>query len=383
MKMFFRIHKQKIKYILILFLLSRVFLEGAGLIGDRWLKNVSTNPSEWQETNTNIPSLDIWAVWDSGWYLNIAKYGYSNVTPENHPSVVTPQMHNIGFFPLYPVFIQGISYITQNNYVAALIVSNLALLISCFLLYEIVMEKYDEMTAKQTIKYLLIFPTSFILSGVFSESLFLLFLLICFYFAQKGKWGVVGVSGYFLSLTRPTGFLLVIPLLFLYLKNCRFEFKKIKPNILYLSLFGMGVFTFMIYTHLLNGDFLAYFHAQETGWLVTHSNPLNMLQMLYLYSPSTRIVFWFILAELFLIFIHIKKVSLDYLLVAAILLGIPLIEGFGPTFSLPRMSVVVFPLFIIIAKMAKDKYVDSALTFGLLFLQFILMILWSNGILII
>lgn len=377
-----KILNPEVKYILILFLFSRLFLETAGFVGNSWLKSVSTNPTEWSETNTNIPALDMWGVWDSGWYLNIAKDGYSLQEPEGKPPVVTKGQANIGFFPLYPLSIKIVSIVLKNYYISALVVSNTVILAAAWFLYKLVKQENKEV-AKRTVKYLFLFPTSFVLSGIYTESMFLLFLVICFYAATKEKWLLVGVFGYFLALTRPTGFLIMVPLLFVYFRDKNYSLNKIKPDVLLFALLPLGLFTFMLYGYFLSGDLFIYKHVKEIAWYATFSNPVQTLLSMYQFGAEVRKIAVFITIEILLISAFYKKIKTEYVLVILLILGIASFEGVAAAISIPRMSSAVFPLFIILAKITKDRKVDLLLTGILLSFQFILMILWSNGILII
>ncbi|CAN5732329.1 hypothetical protein BH23CYA1_BH23CYA1_16680 [soil metagenome] len=128
--------------------------------------------------------LDIWGVWDSYWYLDIAQNDYSTVSsiPGN------PGQTNFPFFPLYPLLMKLLSQLTGGEYFfAGIFISNVCLLVSGHLLYQLIEPDTDCKTARLSVKYLLLYPVSFILSGVFTESLYLCLLLLCFYLAQRRR----------------------------------------------------------------------------------------------------------------------------------------------------------------------------------------------------
>ena len=109
--------------------------------------------------------LDIWGVWDTGWYLNIAQNWYTTDI-NSHGGA------NYGFFPLYPFLMRIVGWFVQNNYIGGIIVSNVALLVSCIFLYKLVEREASSEIALNSIKFLFLFPTAFIFLAVFSESLF-------------------------------------------------------------------------------------------------------------------------------------------------------------------------------------------------------------------
>jgi Gpi18-like mannosyltransferase len=47
---------------------------------------------------------------------------------------------------------------------------------------------FDETLVSRAITYLLIFPTTFFFSGVYSESLFLALTVAAFYYARTNRW---------------------------------------------------------------------------------------------------------------------------------------------------------------------------------------------------
>ena len=47
--------------------------------------------------------------------------------------------------------------------------------------------------------------------------------------------------------------------------------------------------------------------------------------------------------------------------------------------GLMRYSVVIFPFYILFARLGEDKYVDQALTWSFALLQGFLMVFWSAG----
>ena len=114
--------------------------------------------------------------------------------------------------------------------------------------------------------------------------MYLTLALMCFYYARKSKWHLVGITEFFLSLTRSIGVLVVLPLLckflmqFLKEKKDIISFKNHRGMILplfYLSFIPLGTISFMIYNYYLTGDFLAFVHAQGMGG--RHAVPLWQL----------------------------------------------------------------------------------------------------------
>ena len=164
-------NKQVFKYIIILFVITRIILTMVGVFARITFENRYPGKNVWSYTN-NV-WLDIWGVWDSGFYLDIAKRGYSENQNFEFPVSISPgsfgpNQINFGFFPLYPILIKGLTLTTKDYFLSGIFISNMAFLVSAFVLYKLVSILKDESCARRSVKYLFLFPTSFILSGGFS-----------------------------------------------------------------------------------------------------------------------------------------------------------------------------------------------------------------------
>ncbi len=159
-------------------------------------------PAQWHDF------AEIHARWDSGFYTWIAKEGYT--------------ADNAAFLPLYPVLIRGVSLLWPllgqpeptiiGLMPVAFVVSNLAALGAVFALYELARLDVSEVESQRGLFYFLVFPTAFFLTANYTESLFLLWAALSFYFARGGKWARAGAVGALAMLTRATGVALFVGL---------------------------------------------------------------------------------------------------------------------------------------------------------------------------
>lgn len=364
---------KEILYTLLIFFITRFALT---IIGTATIEYNAT-----RQTYSPNSIFNIWGLWDTAWYINIAKNGYSafiNVAGEA----------NYGFFPLYPILIKFFQIFTQNYFIASLIVSNLFLILSAIFLYKLTRLDSDEKTSLRSIKYLFLFPGAFILSAALSESLFLFLIIICFYYAKKRKWFISGMLGMLLTLTKPFGIIIILPIVYEYIKDLKLIGKinliKIIKDGLSISLIPLGLGLFAFYTYLLTGDIMAYPHTKQAGWGNYLSNPLNIL-----YSSLTSgfvSLIWgattAILIIAILIFFY-KKIGFSYFLI-----GITIaLFGISYTLVMPSMLryyTAIFPLYIIFAKITEDRESDNLLMIFFLLLQGFLMAFWTiqSGIII-
>lgn len=345
----------EITYISLLFIITRTVLTIIGVVSQRMISH--GNITHW----TDFSWLNIWGIWDSGWYVHIAQTGYMDAG-------------TIAFFPLYPLLMRLLGALTGSPYIAGVIISNVCLMIACIFLYRLVMLDSGNMdTSLNSVKYLVLYPTAFVLSGVFTESLYLALILVAFYYAKKDKWYVAGLAGFFLAMTRSIGVFVFLPMAYEYFKPKGFNLKKIKPDAVYLLLIPIGLLVFMGYNFYLMGDPLAFLHS-EGNWGKYVGNPLYNL---YEGLIAMKINAFIPLIVLAMITIFYKEIGFSYWLVGVYSILIPLSATFG---GMHRYSLVVFPLYIILAKLSKDRRFDQFTTITLALLQGCLMVIWANGI---
>ena len=355
--------------IILLFLVSRGVLTIVGVLSIALMGRMTGMRLGWE--HPPYIWLDIWGQWDTGWYLDIAKNWYAVEAPYKN-------YYNYVFFPLYPTLIKLLGAVIGNNFYAGLIISNAALLAAAILLYKLVEIDHDREVALNSVKYMFIWPTSFILSGVLSEAVFLMLVIGCFYLARKGKWLSVGIAGFFLSLARVNGVCVGIPLLYEYMKEKNFRLKGIRVNILALALLPLGLLLFCVYNYYLTGDFLAFVHAQS-AWGRHLGNPLMTLAYGIFggaAKPIDTVQACFTVFTLASLAIFYRRIPVSYLLFCLISIFLPLSTGLH---SMPRYMVVLFPVFILFAQLGKDKRVDTAFTIIFSVLMGCFMIFWSVG----
>ncbi|MBN1871481.1 MAG: glycosyltransferase family 39 protein [Candidatus Omnitrophica bacterium] len=373
---------QQIKYIALLFLTTRFALSVVGVASRRWLDPVfHYYHPDWVFSKNMW--LDLWGVFDTGWYISIAAKGY--------PAQLVEDVSNYGFFPLYSILISIINAIIQNYYFAALIISNIFLIIACIYCYKLVHLIAGEAAALRSIKYIFIFPAGFILSAAFSESLFLAFMLMCFYYAKKEQWLYAGIAGFFLALTKAIGLLIVIPLFYEYLTSKQFKLSKIRLDILSIALLPLGTLSFATFCYLRTGNFFAYTYTKQIGWKMKMGNPLHNLYLCFQSNSHTLLYnAIFIVALILILTIFIKRIGISYWLVSMTIIVVTLMYGKGNTILLTdhvstvpsfiRYSSAIFPIYILLAMLGENRYVDEAMTWFLAILQGFIVAFWAAAL---
>ncbi len=147
--------------------------------------------------------LSSWNHWDAERYVHIAQYGYQTI-------------FDSPFFPLFPLLIKGGALLLGNQLFPAvgMVLSNLALLATLFVLYQIALDALGEQGSRRTLLYLCLFPTAFFFFAAYNESLFLLLTSATFLALRRQRWWLAGLLGLLAALTRTAGLLLVLPFLY-------------------------------------------------------------------------------------------------------------------------------------------------------------------------
>lgn len=136
-------------------------------------------------------AINPWLRWDAAWYLRIAAFGYDDASG------------SVAFAPLYPELIGLLGLCLGRHFVlAGLVLSTLFFSISLILLYELFEQKFTPVLG------LLFFPTAFFFYAVYTESLFLMLVLLCFYLLKKRRWFWAGIIAGISVLARFQGVIL-------------------------------------------------------------------------------------------------------------------------------------------------------------------------------
>jgi Gpi18-like mannosyltransferase len=169
-------------------------------------------------------------------------------------------------------------------------------------LYRFVEMEFDSDTAKRSILYLSIFPTALFFFAAYNESLFLFFMLLCFYTLRRGSWWLAGLFGGLATLTRSIGIFLFVIFLCEFARQVLPQLRQDWQNkqrvhgLLLLAglpaalfiLLGLGLYGYAL--SLRFGDPLAFLHAQahwHEGLSLPWVGPIIALKSIIHLSPYT------------------------------------------------------------------------------------------------
>ena len=289
--------------------------------------------------------VDVWARWDSDWYLRIAESGYD--WPSSTPA----------FFPLYPSLLAGLGRVLGGHFLlAGLVVSLAACAVAFALLYRLVGHRLGAGDARRSVVYLALFPTSLFLGAVYGESLFLALAVGTFVLAERGRLGWASVATGLALLTRAQGVALVPAL-------AVFAWRREGARGLRLLAIPIGMFAvFPIVLEAWVGHGLGFVDAQQVwersvaplgplGGLVQAVGEGDVLgPLLAVVMLALAVLAWRILGS-------------PYGTYALGALALPMAlpsERLGGLYSFPRFALVAFPCLVALAVLGRDRRVHVA-----------------------
>jgi mannosyltransferase PIG-V len=344
-----------------IFLWSRAAIWIAAIFSLLWFEpNRHPNASRWDSPLLHELGYgtDVWARWDSVFFLRIAEHGYDNASA--------------AFGPLYPALVWLVGHVFLGHYLLAGIVVSLAAALGSFLLlHRLAEERLGADGARRTVLYLAVFPMALFLQAVYSESLFLFLTLAAFALAERRRFASAGVVAGLAILTRSIGVAL-LPSLALLAWRHRDRVRALGGIALALPL--AAIYPLVLWQQI--GHPWAFRHAEETQWHrhLSELGPLGGIwDALRHWTPSGAGVQHAVAvnaeALVFLaLFIPLavlawRRFGAPYGLFCAISLAIPLSypSSRWPLLSLPRFGLVVFPFFLALAVIGRRPRVHTAI----------------------
>jgi Gpi18-like mannosyltransferase len=276
------------------------------------------------------------------------------------------------FYPLYPLIAKALTIFPGiDGLLALLVVANVAAILSVLLLFKYVRQHdHGDEVALLTIAFLSFFPTSLFLSAGYAESLALLLILCCFMLLKREQFILAAAFAGLASATRPTG-LVLLPVIIWELW-CKFagDQRRFFSYALLCSIIATsGLCLYMLYLWSAFGSPFVFItahgewengdggigHSVISALLLKGFFPLQ-LSVHYLYPRSFDV--WFFLLFLTLILVHRKSLPSSLYLFALWVLMLPYLTQTGGTIrflSMTRYILLAFPVFIVMAKLCKNR----------------------------
>lgn len=294
---------------------------------------------------------------DTPHYINIAAHGYYG-TGEYANQIV--------FYPLYPLFMKIAAFVVRDYFVAGVLVSNVCLGVSACFLYRLTAHELGREEAVDSVAIYMVYPFGVFLVSVFTESLFIMLVLMCLTYLKEKKWLIAGIVGMLAALSRSQGIALFVPAVYeaiVYMV----EQKKFKVKCLPVCLVPAGTFIYLLINKIVQGDWFAFVaHEEAEPWYNTsHWISDNLTQhynMAMEQGSLSYIIYW---VQLFLYFFAV--VALLYGLYRGISASVIAFGGayiflsylHGWLISGPRYMMGCVTLYIVYASI-KNRYIKGA-----------------------
>lgn len=358
-----------VRWCTVVFLVVRTGLFALGVLSTRFASHgvVGVPGYEFQEPASRWHLVfTAWERWDALWYLKIIAGGYDTDTG------------TAAFFPAFPLLSRVLSWFTGGPLVGAYLVSNVSLLVALVLLYRLTELEFSSALARPTVVFACVFPTSFFLFAPYTESLFLAFAVGSFYAARRRRWLWAGLLAAGASSTRSTGLLLALPLAVEALLQSRDapglwrdKVPTLARGLGAAALAGLGTVTYLLFWRS-KGEWDRPLTLQQTYWQKTGSHPLKtMVDAFHQLSHPDPWYAFYSRADLAVVLVVIAcglwlslRARPTYAVWFWVSLAFPMLYE-GPNNralqSLPRYSVVVFPLFWALARLGQRGRVTPVL----------------------
>lgn len=309
------------------------------------------------------------ANWDGQWYTMLARYSYWARDPVQDPA-------SAAFWPLYPLLLRlGAALTGWSPAMVGVLLSNVAFLFALAVLHRLIRLDHGPAVAGRAVWGLALFPVAFFFSAVYTESLFLLLIVGAVYCGRVERWGTAALLGFLAALTRNTGVLVLLPLGGFLVRHYGADPRRWWRMALPLALIPLAPVLFMGYQWWVSGDFFLTIHVQRkftraamppweavfhgfrrfdpfwfrgSACLATRGEigPVacvaELRRQALPHNQALMLVIFLLLPPL------LRRVQLGYCLFVLAGLAVPLSNPWGtdPFVTMPRLAMVLFPLFI-------------------------------------
>ena len=341
--------------------------------------------------------VERFAGFDGLHYIKIALEGY--------------ERNATAFLPVFPLLMRFGTLLTGlSPIIVGMSISITALFITLMLLPRYLkLLDFDSQQIYWTLLFFLFFPTSFFLQGVYTEGVFIVLLVATLYASKKKNYALATLFGYFMGLSRITGFFLASLLFLEIIEQVKFTrdipryiqsiIKSLSvPKVLATIAPLLGFGTFMAYLWLTTGDPLRLAHSQVDFNQNRSTSFVFPLQVVWRYLKIFYTADWnfqyfiatveFVLTSMVVLILsydawQIYKKRYTHLFTRACLtifawMSILLPISTGTLLSMPRFILPLLTVFIILAELPK-KWVKASILIFFLILHTVLLMAFIQG----
>ena len=309
-------------------------------------------PSSDQGLDPSVPSaLAPLGAWDTGWYLDIARYGYS----VDYGQVGLVET-NLAFFPGLPMLMAGALTLGLNPFAVSFAVANIAFLFALMGLHSLTSTLWDRRFADRAVWCLALFPPSLFASLAYTEGLTLALAIGAALAAVRRNPMLAGVLAAGATLMRPSGVLAAILVAVILAREPGNG--RVKRVALGITPAAVAVVGFAVWMQMSRGSATLPYEAQAAwdrgpvltglvthlpGELVAYATEFASLDFSHEWSTVIRDIgflgFYVLLLGLLISRFGWKS---PWVLYSLLVLALPL--GSGSFTSMARLGLLAFPL---------------------------------------
>jgi len=194
------------------------------------------------------PFWDTFARWDSGYFEGIARSGYAPLADGRS---------NIAYFPVYPLLIRAVARLFGRQhaafYISGIAIAWLSFVLAMVALYYLARLDLPPRRAARAVLLTMIFPFAFFFGVAYSESTFLLFVVLAFYGFRTRHWLPGGLCGAIATPTRVPGVMMLPALGWLAWRDAQPTVRDRASAAAGLVLAASGVGAYSLYIYQLTG----------------------------------------------------------------------------------------------------------------------------------
>jgi mannosyltransferase PIG-V len=327
------------------FLGARILLTVVSVIGGGMLALPAGQPP----TDAGFPNPGLEPGWqmavtalqrqDAQWFLRLATAGYSHGD------------NSAAFFPAFPLAIRLVHAVPGIGPLGAgLLVANACAFGALVVLHGLTRFELGDAAARRAVLFTALFPTAFFLYAPYTESLFLLTSIACFWFARRDRWVWAAVAGALAAATRSIGVVLILALWVEVVAQHRRDGRAMLPRFVAAGAIAIGPALYAGWWWLRARDVFAPLDAQRAWRPDGAQQPIativHAVELAYRYQSWWLLDLTVVTIAVIGIALAVRRIALTYTVYAAASVLLPLLLPLSsrPLLSMPRFMAVVFPV---------------------------------------
>jgi hypothetical protein len=315
-------------------------------------------------------------AWDSHFYISIARSGYPAEVLRNADGSLA--YSSAGFLPAFPLMIAAVAHLGVPVVGAGIIVSVLAGWVATMAVWQLGLHVGGEQLGYGSAILFMTFPGMAVSWGLlYSESVGTALVGVALVMMMRGRWVAAGLAGGLASATNPVALALVVPALFLAVREMQVH-RRLSWALYTAVLCPVGLVAFILADGVRYHDLLYYWHVQHQAWGVNIDFGKGLVVLLgHLWrggyqGPSW--LEWIAIVAVLLAGLAMYKARLPGFITAYVVATV-LLLFFSNQGLKPRLLTWAFPALIAVAAVLKPRSRNTlALAFmglmPLLFLAF-------------